>query len=483
MIYNVSFDICAAIISAFSLYLILSKKDMRSSSNRLLMYIIIAELVSAIFDIWSSVANSYVMDYSYFFRDILNYIFLFTHTSTACLFAWYMIMLLGLRHRIGKALLAIFLLPEILGVVLLLALNPVLNWVFYYDSSHIYSHGIMIYALYGAGYFYILFATGLAVRFRGTLRKAQRHAAICLLVFSIIPIFIQQVFMPHQLLELFFQSIGIFGFLTTVENLNEVYNPITNVYSRVTFLRNISLAIKSGSRFAAVTIKLSRSEYLQAMLMGADYANGLFASIAECLKELSLNDNVYDCERGHFVILTDYNSPKATKMLVQNIAQRFTAGWSYRNHIMQLPAQLCIINIPEDVQTAELLMQLVDLTYTGIDAAPQTVTASLLQKELQQRQTPVSASDPFSKELLEMMDQFVAGTTTLTPAERHIMRFYIDGHEIAEIPALAFISINTVRKHNKNIYRKLGVGTKEELMLYIDLLRRSNRLDELNTVQ
>ena len=95
---------------------------MRSSSNRLLMYIIIAELVSAIFDIWSSVANSYVMDYSYFFRDILNYIFLFTHTSTACLFAWYMIMLLGLRHRIGKALLAIFLLPEILGVVLLLAL-------------------------------------------------------------------------------------------------------------------------------------------------------------------------------------------------------------------------------------------------------------------------------------------------------------------------------------------------------------------------
>ena len=128
-------------------------------------------------------------------------------------------------------------------------------------------------------------------------------------------------------------------------------------------------------------------------------------------------------------------------------------------------------------------MQLVDLTYNGIDAAPQTVTASLLQKELQQRQTPVSASDPFSKELLEMMDQFVAGTTTLTPAERHIMRFYIDGHEIAEIPALAFISINTVRKHNKNIYRKLGVGTKEELMLYIDLLGRSNRLDELNTVQ
>lgn len=168
---------------------------------------------------------------------------------------------------------------------------------------------------------------------------------------------------------------------------------------------------------------------------------------------------------------------------MQNMAQRFTAGWSYRNHIVQLPAQLCMINIPNDVQSAELLMQLVDLTYNGIDTAPQIVTASLLQKELQRRQSQVPASDPLSNELLEMMDQFIAGTTTLTPAERHIMRFYIDGHEISEIPELAFISINTVRKHNKNIYRKLGVGTKEELMLYVDLLRRSNRLDELNTVQ
>ena len=483
MIYNVSFDICAVIISIFSLYLILSKKDMRRSSNRLLMYIIIAELISAIFDIWSSVANSYVTDYSYFFRDILNYIFLFTHTSTSCLFAWYMITLLGLGHRIKKGLLAVFLLPEFLGVVLPLALNPVLNWVFYYDNSRIYSHGIMIYALYGAGYFYILFATGLAVRFRGTLRKAQRHAAVWLLVFSIIPIFIQQFFMPHQLLELFFQSIGIFGFLTTVENLNEIYNPITNVYNRVTFLQDVALAIKSESHFAVVTIKLSRSEYLQAMLLGTDYSNGLFASIAEWLKELSTKGNVYDCERGHFAILTDYNNSNTIKMMMQNMAQRFTAGWSYRNHIVQLPAQLCMINIPNDVQSAELLMQLVDLTYNGIDTAPQIVTASLLQKELQRRQSQVPASDPLSNELLEMMDQFIAGTTTLTPAERHIMRFYIDGHEISEIPELAFISINTVRKHNKNIYRKLGVGTKEELMLYVDLLRRSNRLDELNTVQ
>ena len=61
----------------------------------------------------------------------------------------------------------------------------------------------------------------------------------------------------------------------------------------------------------------------------------------------------------------------------------------------------------------------------------------------------------------------------------HIFRYYIDGHEIADIPDLAFISMSTVRKHNRSIYEKLGVASRDELMLYIDLLRRCGRLSEL----
>ena len=81
-----------------------------------------------------------------------------------------------------------------------------------------------------------------------------------------------------------------------------------------------------------------------------------------------------------------------------------------------------------------------------------------------------------------MLDSFVERTAALTPAERNILKYYINGREIAEIPGLAFISIHTVRKHNKNIYRKLAVSTKEELLLYIDLLRRSNRLVEIENL-
>ena len=81
--------------------------------------------------------------------------------------------------------------------------------------------------------------------------------------------------------------------------------------------------------------------------------------------------------------------------------------------------------------------------------------------------------------IAELFDQFVERKDLLTEAERNILRYYIAGHEIAEIPDLAFISMSTVRKHNRSIYEKLGVASRDELMLYIDLLRRCGRLQEL----
>ena len=74
---------------------------------------------------------------------------------------------------------------------------------------------------------------------------------------------------------------------------------------------------------------------------------------------------------------------------------------------------------------------------------------------------------------------FSSRAESLTATERSILQHSADGREISEVAEVAFISIHTVRKHNANIYQKLGVGSRDELMLYLDLFRRSNRLDEI----
>ena len=79
----------------------------------------------------------------------------------------------------------------------------------------------------------------------------------------------------------------------------------------------------------------------------------------------------------------------------------------------------------------------------------------------------------------DLFHSFAEKVKTLSGAERRILNYYIEGHETADIPDLAFISIHTVKKHNRGIYQKLEVASKDELMLYIELFRCCDRLDEL----
>lgn len=106
-----------------------------------------------------------------------------------------------------------------------------------------------------------------------------------------------------------------------------------------------------------------------------------------------------------------------------------------------------------------------------VDELAEFLNARARNQRLEQGELPPN--------IAELFDQFVERKDLLTEAERNILRYYIDGHEIADIPDLAFISMSTVRKHNRSIYEKLGVVSRDELMLYIDLLRRCGRIQEL----
>ncbi|WP_077391173.1 hypothetical protein [Mobilibacterium timonense] len=108
MTYNVSFDICAVVITALCIVSMLLHKDLKRFENRVLLGILALHLIAAVFDIWSSVGNSYTVSYSYAFRDFLNLVFLLTHCVEAALFAWYLMLLFGLdmvHRRIVKAIL------------------------------------------------------------------------------------------------------------------------------------------------------------------------------------------------------------------------------------------------------------------------------------------------------------------------------------------------------------------------------------------
>ena len=70
----------------------------------------------------------------------------------------------------------------------------------------------------------------------------------------------------------------------------------------------------------------------------------------------------------------------------------------------------------------------------------------------------------FSESQKEVCEYFAEGFRELTPAERKIYGLYIEGKTTAEIREKLNITENTLKYHNKNIYNKLGVSSKKELL-------------------
>lgn len=72
---------------------------------------------------------------------------------------------------------------------------------------------------------------------------------------------------------------------------------------------------------------------------------------------------------------------------------------------------------------------------------------------------------------LSMLDEFVENTKTLSPAERSVFELYVEEHTAKEAADILCLSINTIKTHNKHIYSKLNVTSREEIILYIKMLQ------------
>ena len=70
-------------------------------------------------------------------------------------------------------------------------------------------------------------------------------------------------------------------------------------------------------------------------------------------------------------------------------------------------------------------------------------------------------------------EAFCAGVGYLTKTEQKIYNLYITRHTTKEIIATLEISENTLKFHNKNIYSKLGVTSRRELVEVYNYISKS----------
>ncbi|MBR6608977.1 MAG: helix-turn-helix transcriptional regulator [Oscillospiraceae bacterium] len=92
----------------------------------------------------------------------------------------------------------------------------------------------------------------------------------------------------------------------------------------------------------------------------------------------------------------------------------------------------------------------------------QRIKEQLLQ--LSTKNTPAAEEIISEADITEIKDQFIKGYSELTPKEKEVFDMYVAGCGTKEILAGLNIKENTLKYHNKNIYAKLGITSRKQLV-------------------
>lgn len=74
-----------------------------------------------------------------------------------------------------------------------------------------------------------------------------------------------------------------------------------------------------------------------------------------------------------------------------------------------------------------------------------------------------------------ILNEFMKNFKSLSPAELSVFNLYAQQYNAKEIAESLCLSINTIKTHTKRIYSKLNITSKEELILYVEILKESGR--------
>lgn len=359
MIYNIHYDICAIIVHVFALFFVVYKKEIRRVQNKVYLTILVTGLVTTIFDLLSAITNSYMTESKVILGTLFNYGYLLLHNIMPILFCIYIVVVSGSYMNKTKVFYIQLFMPTVITIILFI-LNPFNNGIFYYNDKLEYCHGSLMIWLYVIAAFYMALCVFLIIRNSSLLSKGKKRAMIILLAGTVISIGIQSVY-GSLLIEMFIQGLAYLGILYTIENEDELRNGITGIYNRKGFISENIIRIKNNIKYTVITVKLTNLKYYSS-LVGIMSTNELLKDIAMWL-DTQVPNCAYDCDNGSFSVVLNKYTKEDVEKTIDLFKEKLSEDWIFNDMKLALNSNIYIINIPEDVDTIERLMGIVDSEY------------------------------------------------------------------------------------------------------------------------
>lgn len=288
----------------------------------------------------------------------------------------------------------------------------------------------------------------------------------------------------------------------TWENVVLLYSPVTDTSGRMIGICGVDIS----ELFFRLSYKATETAYGSMFTVLAPRGNGqlqigkgLVGETNTQIKDLETLDlrpgegySIYGCNLGDYLGVereTSFRTEKGEPLYMTTlVSARDYAQYEKRININMLIILLVLVllitglSLYFAMHATRSFQRSLELVREGRNAIERTGIRELdelLETVIEARGSADADGSVLPSRVDELLSEFVERIQTLTPMEHMVLQSYIDGCSIRETAERAFISINTVRKHNSHINSKLGVSSHEELCLYIEIFRRADKLKEI----
>ena len=201
-----SYDICAIFISIILIVYLVKFRSIRNYQNTIFVMLLIDNAITAIAE---TIESMLILNRS--IRYIATEVYFLSHILVIPLLFIYIMSLVVNWYSINNILRYLILAPSFASIVLVL-INPLVDFVFTYNDSGYYERGLGVYLIYAFAMYYFLLIVFILLRYRDIMSIVQKGVIVSSL-FIIIGSAVKQIFNPDIRIEVFAISFSTFSFL------------------------------------------------------------------------------------------------------------------------------------------------------------------------------------------------------------------------------------------------------------------------------
>lgn len=354
------FDIAAFFIGILVIWFFHKNRPVPILHNKIFYCLIITSFSVTVLDLVTVIFTTYSVYLPRSLIWIANCLYYTGSDSLAMIWAAYAFSIVERRERPSalKSFLAhFFVLAPWIFALTLVWLTPLLSsryaLIFYLDELNLYhrADSIFFVLIHVIVAYYLIFSISILIVNRHRIEK-QKIVMFCIYAGIVVLSVALQLTFESLLIESFGIAVATMAFLFYIERPENFIDYLTGLYNQNAFLKYLHYKLSTDSPCVCVALIIDDVPFLS-HTFGYAQVNRLYTDVADFLKQNFSSAMIYNLDRGLFGLVYKSLSDEELQELISVIQNRFKKQWVKDNIEIKLYSRLCIIRCPEESQSAE----------------------------------------------------------------------------------------------------------------------------------